>query len=272
MQEKLKKNAEISARILRLLEYLNVTANSFAMTLGYKRAQTIYDVVNGKSAPSFDFFNRLAMSEYSESINMDWLLTGRGEIFKTKSTENVLKQNEDIFEDIFEDKRELPKTSSNVTRFSDSKYSVQRLDSTELDARMQRIPIYEMMTMLNLNTLFAGKLQPTDYMMLPNLPKCDGAVYMHGDMMHPDIQRGDIIVFRKVKDLREGLLLGNMYLVSLELDGIEYVMVQYIHQSEEKEHVKLVSRNEKYPPKDVPLASIKTLAMIKASIRYNTMM
>ena len=71
-----------------------VTPNNFAQKLGYTRSQTIYDILNCKSAPSFDFFNRFQNSEYSEMINIDWLLTGRGSISKkTYLSENKLAEN-----------------------------------------------------------------------------------------------------------------------------------------------------------------------------------
>lgn len=41
----------------------------------------MYDILNGKSAPSYDFFNRFMLSEYSEMYSVDWLLTGRGDMY-----------------------------------------------------------------------------------------------------------------------------------------------------------------------------------------------
>ncbi len=72
------KNAEISARIDEVICLLHTNPNKFANALGYKRAQTIYDILDGKSAPSYDFFNRFTMSGYSVFINLRWLLTGCG--------------------------------------------------------------------------------------------------------------------------------------------------------------------------------------------------
>lgn len=46
------KNAEISARIREIIEDLNLSPNAFALKLNYKRAQTVYDILNGKSAPA----------------------------------------------------------------------------------------------------------------------------------------------------------------------------------------------------------------------------
>ena len=89
MQKKEHKNTEISDRISKLIETLGIKPNAFALALGYSRSQTIYDIINGKSAPSFDFFNKLATSEYSEVVNMNWVLTGRGKILLTKTPENT---------------------------------------------------------------------------------------------------------------------------------------------------------------------------------------
>jgi transcriptional regulator with XRE-family HTH domain len=78
------KNTNISERISELIGFLSITPNSFAMKLGYPRSQTIYDIINGKSSPSYDFFHRLASSEYSALININYILSGKGEISSAK--------------------------------------------------------------------------------------------------------------------------------------------------------------------------------------------
>ncbi len=75
------KIAEISARIDTIIECCATTPNNFAKILGYSRAQTVYDIQNRKCAPSYDFFNRFADSEYSAIINLRWLLNGEGEMW-----------------------------------------------------------------------------------------------------------------------------------------------------------------------------------------------
>jgi hypothetical protein bfra3_16308 len=77
-KEMSEKNAEISARIDELICILHTNPNKFANALGYGRAQTIYDILSGKSAPSYDFFKRFCNSGYSVFINLRWLLTGEG--------------------------------------------------------------------------------------------------------------------------------------------------------------------------------------------------
>lgn len=81
----MKKNTDISARITQFIDFMNSNPNDFAKKLGYKRSQTIYDIINNKVNPSFDFFNRLYSTEYSEIINSKWLLTGKGKMLKSDS-------------------------------------------------------------------------------------------------------------------------------------------------------------------------------------------
>lgn len=76
------KNAEISARIAKVIETLGENPSSFSKMLGYNRAQTVYDIINGKSAPSYDFFKRWSNAEISAKIDLRWLLTGQGSMIK----------------------------------------------------------------------------------------------------------------------------------------------------------------------------------------------
>ena len=79
-------DSTISERVSLIIDRLSVSRNSFANDLGYPKPQTIYDITDGKSAPSYDFFRRLMFSEYSEVVNIDWLLTGRGQMIIAADT------------------------------------------------------------------------------------------------------------------------------------------------------------------------------------------
>ena len=78
----MKINTTISERIAQMIEYLNVSTNDFAKKIGYNRSQAVYDVINGKSKPSFDFFEKLYNSEYSATFNSEWLIKGDGDMLK----------------------------------------------------------------------------------------------------------------------------------------------------------------------------------------------
>lgn len=100
MKTNQEKIAEISARIETIIDSCATTPNNFAKVLGYGRAQTIYDIINRKCAPSYDFFNRFTDSEYSAIINLRWLLNGEGEMwtdFMLKLThENKVEVVQDV--------------------------------------------------------------------------------------------------------------------------------------------------------------------------------
>lgn len=84
--------AEISDRVQYLIDYLRLNKNEFSKKLGYNRAQAIYDITNGKANPSFDFFHRFMNSEFSAYINIEWLLTGKGELFKESLNDKLLME------------------------------------------------------------------------------------------------------------------------------------------------------------------------------------
>lgn len=74
----MEKNTEISERLAEIINSAGTTPNNFAKLLGYPRSQTIYDILNGKSSPSCDFFKRYIFSEFSEIYSLEWLITGEG--------------------------------------------------------------------------------------------------------------------------------------------------------------------------------------------------
>ncbi len=80
IQSKKMKKADISERISAVIAHNHVSINKFAIKLGYKRAQSVYDIVNGKVLPSFDFLYKFTTSEFSEKINIRWLISGEGEM------------------------------------------------------------------------------------------------------------------------------------------------------------------------------------------------
>lgn len=283
MQKKEHKNTEISERISKLIEALGIKPNAFALALGYNRSQTIYDIVNGKSAPSFDFFNKLAMSEYSEILNMNWVLTGRGEILLSKTPKNVTLSEGDILGDGKGDKRKLQKTSP-FTEYPKSEESFEKnvadvvIDKvfkqrTDRLIDRQQIPIYDMEAVAGLVPLFADQYSQSivEVMETTLIPKCDGGLRIVGDSMYPLLKSGDIVFYKQVHDIMHSIIWGEMYLISFDIDGDEYVSVKYLQKSDIPDHIMLVSYNEHHKPMDIHISRIRALAFIKASLRLNSL-
>lgn len=145
---------------------------------------------------------------------------------------------------------------------------------TDRTVQDQDIPLYNLEASAGLVNLFQhqGDTKPVDYISIPNLPKCDGAISVTGDSMYPLLKSGDIIMYKEINNEISNIFYGEMYLVSLDLDGEEYVSVKWVQKSDKGEdHIKLVSENQHHQPKDVPLKSVRAMALIKASIRINAM-
>lgn len=87
-------------------------------------------------------------------------------------------------------------------------------------------------------------------------------VYAVGDSMYPLIKSGDIVIFRKINDMENNIFWGEMYLLSYDLEGEEYIVIKYLHESEKPGFIKLVSQNQYHSPKDIPLNRVRALAQI----------
>lgn len=135
----------------------------------------------------------------------------------------------------------------------------------------QSVILYDIHAAANLRTLFNNKDQHIlGKISIPDMPKCDGAIYVTIDSMYPILKSGDIVIYKEIVEL-ESLIYGEMYLVSFNMNGDEYLTVKYINRSDIPGHIKLVSYNQHYAPMDVPLSAVRAIAIVKMSIRKNTM-
>ena len=256
----------------RLKEYIDlkgVTVAAFERSIGMSNASFGKSLKQGKGIGS-DKLEKI-LSVYPD-INPSWLLTGAGEILLTKTPKNVLKQNEDKFEDINEDKRKLQKTSSNDNTETVVVDNVFKLRTDRLIDR-QQIPIYDMEAVAGLVPLFADQYSQSivEVMETTLIPKCDGGLRIVGDSMYPLLKSGDIVFYKQIHDILNNIVWGEMYLVSFDVDGDEYVSVKYLQKSDIPDHVVLVSYNEHHKPMEIHVSRIRALAFIKASLRLNSL-
>lgn len=179
-----------------------------------------------------------------ETLSADWLLTNMGSMFKSASL-NYLEDRADVYE-----------------------------LKTDRKIKTQVIPLYDIEAAAGIVTLFADatKTTPIDYIQVPGLPKCDGAVKINGDSMYPLLKSGDIVMYKQIHNIKDGIYWGEMYLISIDMDGDDLVTVKYIQKSDKGEnYIKLVSQNSHHQERDVQLKKVRALALIKASIRINSM-
>ena len=179
-------------------------------------------------------------------VDYNWLLTGKGSpAHHLKFCDNDLIQGEvEILH--------TPKTAD------------------PMDDRS--VTLYDISAAANLKTLLADRPQyALGRIVIPNIPVCDGAVYVSGDSMYPILKSGDIVGFKSIRDFTD-VIYGEMYLVSFERGGDEYLAVKYVNHSERPDCIRLVSYNNHHDPMDLPLAAVNAMAIVKFSIRKNMMM
>lgn len=132
------------------------------------------------------------------------------------------------------------------------------------------VPLYNVEAAANLKMIMENENENViGYFSLPNMPSVDGAITVRGDSMYPIIKSGDIVIFKWVSS-PEYITFGEMYLVSYMWDDDKHVVVKYVKRSQMKDYVTLVSYNSNHEPIDIPMNCIQSIALVKVSIRYNT--
>lgn len=144
---------------------------------------------------------------------------------------------------------------------------------TDKKKEMQLIPLYDISATAGVMELLSDTQRqrqiPVDYIQIPNMPKCDGAIHITGDSMYPLLKSGDIALFKEVHD-KHNIIWGEMYLAAVKHNGDEFFFSKYIQKSERDGFARFVSENKHHQAVEFPIDSIVGIALIKASIRFNS--
>lgn len=218
-------------RVKLIRKQLNLTQEQLAQRLGVGKA-ALSMIETGKAGLSMRNRNILVQEL---NVNPEWLEHGTGEMFNSKPELHTFAHRTDT---------SLP---------------------------LQSVPLYSIEGTAGLVPLFTRQeeFKPVNFIHIPNLPKCDGAIYIAGDSMYPLLKSGDIVLYKQMNDWNN-IFWGDMYLLSIDLEGEEYVTVKYIQKSDRPGCIKLVSQNPHHADKDIEIERIRALAFVKASIRMNS--
>jgi phage repressor protein C with HTH and peptisase S24 domain len=223
----------VKDRLLRFIKYKGLSKNRFEETCGFSKRY----VSNISQSIQPDKVKKISLN--FPELNVGWLLTGEGE---------MLRETHDVSPDHTFQLR------------------------TDRIMSEQEIPLYELTATAGLVGIFNDvQPVPVDTLRVPNLPPVDGAVYVRGDSMSPLLKSGDIIIFKKTELTPDGILWGQIYLLSYSIGGDAYTVVKYVKRSPVEGHIRLISANEFYDPVDIPAKSVTALALVKASITFYTM-
>ena len=90
-------------RLNAILKHFKINASQFADEIGVQRA-SVSHVLSERNKPGFDFIQKI-LDTYP-SISADWLITGKGEMLKSKNVEQHLFSEMGVTEkDVNEDKK-----------------------------------------------------------------------------------------------------------------------------------------------------------------------
>lgn len=228
-------------RIKEFIDYKGLSIAAFERSIGMSNASFGKSLKN-KGAIGSDKIENI-LFKYKE-LSAEWLLTGNGEMIKPSVSRVVMETTAIHQPRTFEKKEE-----------------------------MQVVYLYDFNASAGLRSLFDNNQHRViDDIHIPNLPKCDGAIHIVGDSMYPLLKSGDIILYKQMPLDIENLLYGEMYLLSYDIDGEDYIVVKYVRKSGKGEpYITLGSENPEHAARDIDFRRVNALALVKASVRINSM-
>lgn len=203
-------------------------------------------------------FYNLSVREFEKVCQL-----GRGNISNMKGTIGTDKLSKII--DTFPSINALWLISGEGEMFVD----LQNQKKIEMAEKVDRIPFYKLTDQVGLQELFSGSIEPESYISIPGISAVDGAVNIRGQAMYPLLQPGDIVLY-KILNNPHHVILGEMYLLSLTINDQQYTTVRYIHRTDKG--VRLSGHNTASGVIEVNDSEITAIALIKANIRFNTML
>lgn len=223
---------DIKDRLKAVIAEKGHTVNSFSKETGYPQ-RTLSRQINENTAVGYDVIALIA-SKYPD-ISLNWLITGDGTM---KQDGGIIKIHKPPYPESL---------NENLI-----------------------VPVFDIEAAANLKmTMHKDKENVIGYLSIPDMPTVDGAVAVRGDSMYPIIKSGDIVVYKWISS-PEYITYGEMYLVTYLWGDDRHVVVKYVKRSQKEGYITLISYNSHHEPIDIPMSCIQSIALVKVSIRYNT--
>ena len=210
-------------RILSFLKFLKIGQNAFEENVGIARSY----LSNNKGSIGSDVINKISIA-YPE-LNLDWLITGKGEMLKNYENEKNIKNTE--------------RTKSFIT--NDDKNFIYLYDVCSATS------YGSFADMINHEKVI-GKY------VIPDFKDVDWLISIKGSSMYPKYNSGNIIGCRVLHKSRF-IQWGKVYAIATREQGI---LVKRLFQSELNDCIKAVSDNPSYVAFDIPKDEILDMALV----------
>ena len=207
-------------RILQFIEYKGISKNKFYNETGISNG-----ILDKKSGLSMDTIEKF-YSTYPE-INPEWLLTGEGEMLKTKNTKTETNKEESV--------KGIPLVNATaIGGYGNNVFSFEERDVK-------------------------------DYYVIPKFKhkQVDFMIEVEGSSMYPKYNSGDVVACRIIKE-RNFIQWNKTHVIATREQGI---IIKRIKPSDAPNSLLMVSDNESYDPFNVPEEEIEGLAIVVGVIR-----
>jgi len=230
MQENTQEKSPIKQRILLFLAQKGITQYEF-----YKNTGVTRGVLGQNNGISEDNISRFLA--YYPDVNIEWLMTGRGEIFDKEPTVPTKQQL------TITDERPV---ASPATQPGDG------------------IPLIPIEAMAGALTSEQTVLEyECERYVVPMFKGADFLIPVKGSSMYPKYSSGDIVACQRVPMSDLFFQWNKVYVI----DTNQGALIKRIKPGSDKEHVLIVSDNEKYDPFELPCSAIHAVALVIGVIR-----
>lgn len=206
----------------------------------------------------------LKIVENCPEINPYWLLTGNGEMLNTKSEENVIKKNDNINDNNFDNKPKVQKMLSN--KEIEKGVPVFYTEGSSYKESYTGIPLIPIDAMAGFGE---GDIQVMDYetsmYKVPEFEelRTDFMIRVKGSSMYPKYSSGDTVACKKLNISDMFFQWNKVYVLSTEQGAI----IKRVKKGSDDEHILLVSENPSYEPFELHLSQIYAIAIVIGVIR-----
>ena len=230
MQENKQEKSLIKQNILLYLEKKGVTPYEF-----YKISGVTRGVLAQNNGISEDNISRFLA--YAPDVNPTWLLTGRGE---------MLLDKQDFFNTQEKEEKNLPITHLLT------------------ENPKEGIPLIPIEAMAGALTCEQTVLEyECERYVVPMFKGADFLIPVKGSSMYPKYSSGDIVACQRVAMSSLFFQWNKVYVI----DTDQGALIKRIKPGSDKNHVLIVSDNEKYDPFELPITAIHAVALVIGVIR-----
>lgn len=251
MQEKEQNISPIKQRILSFAATLGISKRDFYAKIGVSRG-----TLESKTGITEDVITKF-FATYPD-VSIEWLMTGKGDMLKTKRISVAPPIMDRDYNDTFEDKD------------TENKSHTQEPDGSKNIAHRTPIGSAEGIPLIPIDAM-AGALTSESTILeyeceryvVPVFRGADFLIPVKGSSMYPKYSSGDIVACKRVP-MRDLFFQWNKVYV---IDTNQGALIKRIKPGSTPDSVMIVSDNEKYDPFELPYSAINAVALVIGVIR-----